>query len=453
MVDIIHGNADIHKVAGYAGGKYTKDISKYVIGWILGIEWDPEFVINTDKNNNEKNKYEGKYLYTKEASPFEAFLCETGDKVIEYETQKYGMQRPLSFTNWVTTDMLHHPNEPLPEKEDAVIVNTEHIKAKSAFKTGLFASYHIYPYYPDFMNYQKEYANFKDEKGNINTYKAYLRDLRKEHTVPVLVAEFGIPASRGMAHVNVHTRFNQGFVDEVKQGKMLTSMLEDIYNEGYAGGLVFAWQDEWFKRTWNTMDLDIPDRRPYWSNVQTNEQYFGLLSFDPGLKKSICYVDGDESDWQEKPVINEQGIKLYVKSDERYVYFKVNVNNFDKQKQIIYIPIDIKGGQGNTKANNEKIDFSRGIDFLIKIQGEDNSRILVDSYYDPFYYIYGVKLNMIERNCEYEVKNSGNFNPIYLCLNRPLYLSEDKVHLPLQKYETGKLMYGIANPDSKEYIL
>ena len=28
------------------------------------------------------------------------------------------------------------------------------------------------------------------------------------------------------------------------------------------------------------MDYDNPDRRPYWSNAQTGEQQFGLLSFD-----------------------------------------------------------------------------------------------------------------------------------------------------------------------------
>ena len=37
-------------------------------------------------------------------------------------------------------------------------------------------------------------------------------------------------------------------------------------------------------------------RTPYWSDYQTNEQYFGLLSFDPGQEESVCYVDGDLSE-------------------------------------------------------------------------------------------------------------------------------------------------------------
>ncbi|WDC85245.1 hypothetical protein PL321_07265 [Caloramator sp. mosi_1] len=142
------------------------------------------------------------------------------------------------------------------------------------------------------MNYDKKYTTYIDEKGKVNPYRSYLNDLRKEHTMPVLVAEFGIPASRGMAHVNIHTGFNQGFVNETKQGEYIVSMLEDIYKEEYAGGLVFSWQDEWFKRTWNTMDLDIPDRRPYWKNVQTNEQMFGLLTFEPGEQKVYAMLMG-----------------------------------------------------------------------------------------------------------------------------------------------------------------
>ena len=41
-------------------------------------------------------------------------------------------------------------------------------------------------------------------------------------------------------------------------------------------------------------------RTPYWSDYQTNEQYFGLLSFDPGEEESVCYVDGDLSEWTEE---------------------------------------------------------------------------------------------------------------------------------------------------------
>lgn len=451
LIDIIHGKGVLPPKAGHASGVYTKDISPYVMGWILGIEWDPYVVENTNKVNEGKT-FEGKYLYTaKEASPFESTLCELGDYAIDYETSKYHMQRPLSFTNWVTTDMLKHPNEPL-EQEDLVTVNTENIKHKDSFKPGLFASYHIYPYYPDFMNYQKEYAAYKDKDGKVNTYRAYLKDLRKEHNIPVLVAEFGIPAARGMAHENIHMGFNQGNVDERSQGEMDDFMLQNIYEEGYAGGLVFAWQDEWFKRTWNTMDLDIPDRRAYWSNPQTNEQEFGILAFEPGNKINKCYVDGKDDDWKkDTPLAKNDRFSLYAKSDEKYLYFMARIKDFDFNKDKFIIPIDITENSGNTNFKEYNIKFNSPMDFVIIIDGKEKSKVMVDAYYDSFYYTYGKVLKMIETNINYEKKNSGIFNPMYLCLNRELYLPEDKAKLPLSKYETGKLMQGNGNPKEKNY--
>jgi hypothetical protein len=49
-----------------------------------------------------------------------------------------------------------------------------------------------------------------------------------------------------------------------------------------AGGLLFEWIDERFKRAWNTQQLELPvDRRRLWRNPLTNEEYFGVLAADP----------------------------------------------------------------------------------------------------------------------------------------------------------------------------
>ena len=451
IVDVIHGNKILPRKMGHAFGSYSSDVSEYISGWILGIEWDPYFVQETNSKNISSNSYDGKYLYTEGASSFEAFLCEVGDLVISYESEKYGNQRPISFTNWVTTDMLSHENEPL-ENEDLVTVNIEHLKSRENFLPGLFASYHIYPYYPDLMNYEKAYAEYIDENGNKNPYRAYLKDLIKEHNMPVVVAEFGVPSSRGMAHVNIHSGFNQGNIEEKEQGRINASMLEDIYEEGYAGAILFSWQDEWFKRTWNTMDLDIPERRPYWQNLQTNEQSFGLLAFDPGNKKSVSYVDGNAEEWKDmKPVSEGKDLKIYAASDEGYLYIMADTLNYDENKDTIIISLDTLINQGNNHIKDYNIKLKNPAEFIIKIKGNDESRIMVDAYYDSFYYIYGKGLKSIPQNSEFEVKNSGVFNNQYLCLNKELLLPKDNIKLPFSKYETGKLVFGNGNPSSSEY--
>ena len=451
LVDVIHGNAKIAESAGEAYGTYTADVSEWLVGWIIGIEWEPNFVVNTDNQHPDKKDYDGEYLYTQTASPFEAFLCRAGDAMIKHETENYSFQVPLAFSNWITTDPLTHPNEP-HEDEDKATVNTENIKCRN-FGAGMFASYHIYPYYPDSLNYQEDYLEYVDVEGNVNTYLAYLEDLKLAHTIPIIVAEFGIPTSRGMGHESV-MGYNQGMVDETDHGEMLIDMFESISDAKYAGGIVFTWQDEWFKRTWNNVMFDIADRRPFWSNIQTTEQCFGILSFDPGKDSMSCYVDGDVSEWKStSPTVTTNQGNLYVKSDERYLYIMIDAKDYNFENDTLIIPINTISEQGNTKATEYNAEFDNAADFIIYINGKDNSHIYVDRYYDAFnyYFLQSKKLSDIKSEENANQKNSGIFDIMRLCYGYNLTVKGTGEVVPDKAYETGKLRYGNGNPDSKDY--
>lgn len=451
LVNVIHGKAKIAETAGEAYGTYNTDVSPWLVGWIIGIEWDPNFVINTNNQHPDKKDYDGEYLYTQTASPFEAFLCRVGDALIKHEAETYKFQVPLAFSNWITTDPLTHPNEPHFD-EDKTTVNTENVKCRN-FGPGMFASYHIYPYYPDSLNYQEDYLEYTDDSGKVNTYEAYLEDLKLAHTVPIIVAEFGIPTSRGMGHESV-MGYNQGMVDETAQGAMLIDMLGSIENAKYAGGIVFTWQDEWFKRTWNNVMFDIADRRPYWSNIQTTEQCFGLLAFDPGKESMAAYVDGDVSEWKNtQPTVTTAQGKLYIKSDERYLYIMLDAGNYDFEKDTLLIPINTIADQGNLKAAQYNAEFDTAADFLIYINGKDNSHIYVDRYYDAFnyYFLESKKLSDIKAEENAGVKNSGMFDIMRLCYGYNLTVKGTNQVVPDKAYETGKLRYGNGNPKAQEY--
>lgn len=451
LVNVIHGKAKIAETAGEAYGTYNTDVSPWLVGWIIGIEWDPNFVINTNNQHPDKKDYDGEYLYTQTASPFEAFLCRVGDALIKHEAETYKFQVPLAFSNWITTDPLTHPNEPHFD-EDKATVNTENVKCRN-FGPGMFASYHIYPYYPDSLNYQEDYLEYTDDSGKVNTYEAYLEDLKLAHTVPIIVAEFGIPTSRGMGHESV-MGYNQGMVDETAQGAMLIDMLGSIENAKYAGGIVFTWQDEWFKRTWNNVMFDIADRRPYWSNIQTTEQCFGLLAFDPGKESMAAYVDGDVSEWKNtQPTVTTGQGKLYIKSDERYLYIMLDAGNYDFEKDTLLIPINTIADQGNLKAAQYNAEFDTAADFLIYINGKDNSHIYVDRYYDAFnyYFLESKKLSDIKAEENAGVKNSGMFDIMRLCYGYNLTVKGTNQVVPDKAYETGKLRYGNGNPKAQEY--
>lgn len=437
IVDVIHGNITIEERSGNASGTYTADVSQYLKGWILGIEWQPDFVIHTNENHPDKTEFDGEYLYTEHASPFEVFLASGLDACISYETEHYKMQHPTAFANWVTTDPLEHPGEPNPEMEDAVSVDPEHVKAKPSFKAGLFASYHVYPYYPEMMRYAPELL--KDDPPN--SYKSYLNLLMDYHTMPVIISEFGVPSGRGITHLAREAGFNQGGLSEEEQGNALVSMLGDIFDAGCAGAYLFIWQDEWFKRTWNTMDYTDPEARAYWCDVQTSEQFFGLLSFDPG-EKAVCTVDGDDKDWSgEEPILQSGGKALYVKSDEAYVYLMLKGAGGKER-----ITLDTIPEQGNPEYD--------GADFSVEIQGEDDSRVLIDPYYDVNYWLYTIgtysKSKVLELKEGYADKGTNRFEPINLMLNRPVLL-KDGTLVGTEQVETGKLRHGNADPESKDF--
>ena len=473
-VDVIHGNADLPVNPGHSSGAYRADVSQYVIAWLLGIEWDPEAVVDTNNKHQGTPDYSGRYFRTENASPFESWLASTMDEISTYEAERYQWQRPITFTNWPTTDLLEHPSEPLAE-EDMVSINPHVIKVDPSFQAGYFASYHVYPYYPDFMNYEEKYTDYVDFRGEKNSYAGYLHDLKQSHKMPVLIAEFGVPASRGITHRNVHG-WNQGHHNEQEQGRIGAHLFEDIYREGMAGGILFTWQDEWFKRTWNTMDLDNPDQRPYWSNIQTSEQYFGVFTFDPGKPETALYADGDAADWTRSGIepIRMKGAvaqavddddrqreikQMFVSSDERNVYFRLDFGQseqpLDWSKTGAMILLDTIPDQGQHRVpGGSSLTTNAGIDFVIDLRGPDQSRIWVDSYYDSTYYEYGHRLQMMPSRHYANKKNNGVFHKMELVLNQTMDIPNVRggtLHLPIETFETGRLRYGNGHPDSPNF--
>ncbi|MGM9988066.1 MAG: family 2 glycosyl transferase [Bacillaceae bacterium] len=443
IIDVIHGNAQIEKVVGRGYGKYKKDISPYVIGYILGIEWDPYFAKGTNEKNKGMADFNGKWLYTENADPIEIFLAHVGNFTIEYETTTYGMQKPVAFTNWLPTDVIDHKNE-VEEENRIVNIDTEKIKKKDGFMSGLFASYHIYPYYPDFLNYESKYANFIDENGEKNSYKAYLRDLKSYHSVPVIVSEFGVPTSRGITHEDLSRGFNQGMITEQEQGEMNKAMLEDIYEEGYCGALVFSWQDEWFKRTWNTMDMDDPHGRAYWGDRMTNEEYFGLLSFDPGERKSIVYVDGNTREWKKKDLISEDtNIKLFMKSDETDLYFRIYKKDLDLNKEDLLIPVDITPKSGTNTIKEANVTFNRNADFVIRINNKLDATMLVQDYYHTDVFLFDHRIGTNKRSNQFEVSRQT-------ILGKTVIPNTGEV-IEQKAVEVGRLIEGNGNPKRKGY--
>ena len=489
VVDILHGNKSLSLGYGLGSGSYRKDVSPWVIGYILGVEWEDVTVAYTNEKYPERASYSGTYMYTTaDATPFEAMLCQVGDKIIEYETERYKQQRLVAFSNWPTTDPFLYPAAITNFFMKCAQVDVEHIKTTDAFLSGHFASYHVYPYYPDYMNYVlnpveiqdtdplwddeqnnmtvyhsngvsyktalsgNEQEDYYDSTGRVNTYYAYLKMLNRHHTIPVVISEYGVSTGRGMAQRDINTNRNQGHMSEQEQGEAIISCYEDIMAAGSAGSCVFTWQDEWFKRTWNTMHAVDLDKTPYWSDYQTNEQYFGLLSFDPGETESVCYVDGDVSEWGEDDIVlSQSGGSLSMKYDEKFIYFYAEQAGYDPETDTLYIPIDTTPKSGSTYCENYGITFDRPCDFVIRINGRDNSRVVVQERYEVMRAMFMHETEDEDAYLDVPDPDSPSFRYIDLMLQTATPLLTGNWQASSEVYETGKLLYGNANPEDASF--
>lgn len=469
MVNVIHGRQSIAlgRVASAGSGTYRRDVSPWVIGYILGVEWEDVTVAYTDHKYAGKEgytSYAGDYMYTAEgASPFECMLACIGDQLMEYETERFHSQRLIAFSNWPTTDPFTYGDYIRRTFEKCAQVDTEHIMTTDKVLTGQFASYHVYPYYPDYLQYEEDWtafgigpqSSYYTDEGELNTYRAYLEMLTGHHSMPVVISEFGVSTGRGMAQIDANTGRNQGHMSEKDQGRAIRECYEDIMAAGCAGSCIFTWQDEWFKRTWNTMYAVDLKRTPYWSDYQTNEQYFGLLSFDPGKTESVCYVDGDISEWTAEDVVSRnEDMSLSVKYDEKFIYFLAEKEGLAFGEESIYIPIDTTPKSGSTYSAEHKLGFDRPVDFLITISGETDSRVQVQERYES------LRANYAESVYGFDTYINGNWpdadSPSFVNIDMVLKLDTESQN-DLEKggraqvFETGLLRYGNANPSSRNF--
>ncbi len=302
VIDCINGNGDIGYRYGKSYGRYLSDVSRWTAGYILGREISPQEVDTTDNRNLSVTSFSGRYLSISGAKASEVFCTRMLEQTIQYESDNYTVRRPVSFSSWPTLDPLSHPTE-IYTDEDKAHYDMTKINLSDP-EPGIFASYHAYPYYPNFISEQPSYLTYSDQYGP-NSYLGYLNDLKEHYSgMPLVIAEFGVPSSWGSAHQSFSNMHHGGY-SEKQQGEKNMRLMHNIINSGCAGGFMFAWMDEWFKPTWivsyleaygmNSGGSTIPTRQ-LWHNLTSPEQNFGLISFDQlTVEPLISYVTDNPS--------------------------------------------------------------------------------------------------------------------------------------------------------------
>lgn len=454
-VDVIHGRKTIILNKGYGFGNYRKDVSKWLIGYILGEEWNSYTIAYT--NNEEESGFKGKYFETTEnANAFESLLAKQMDEIISYETEKYNKQSLISFSSSLNTDPFEYDEYYAGQLSKFVSLDLDNIKPTENLKSGYFAAYNLndsinnyYEYFSDEQKVELEskienYTEIKDD---------YLKLLNNYHTMPIIVSSYGYSTSRG-----IESNDNGGPLTEKEQGELLVSKYEEIILSGCSGGIIESWSDNWSTRSWNTSySLDINNSH-MWGDVQTVNRGYGLMSFD--IKDSTCNLDGDKSEWTDADLIStNDNLKVFMKSDAKYVYFMIDGA---REEENLIVPIDVTPNSGSLSYDDKSIEFNRNVDFIIDINGKEDSKILVQDYYNSLRANYLKEIDGRDPFVDIPEKDSSDFRIIQTILKKDKILEKDFINydingMPINKviynevYDTGKLTYGNSNPKSDDY--
>lgn len=499
-IDLIHGQGDLPSRRGHAGGMYVEDVSDYVLGLLVGRELEPHLILANNAWNSLHTSFTGKYVGVPQGSPSEVWLAQIMDYAAGYELDKYNSQRPLSAVNWPPLDPLTHPTEatlaeeqafrrklgeklgPLPAKvddNDAVSLDDAKLRPQPGFEAGLFSSYHVYPFYPDFLLFEPGLLAVRDHMGG-NAYFGYLQALKKHYSnMPLLIAEYGMGTSIGVSHFHPQG-WNHGGLTERQQGEMLARMTANIADAGCAGGVIFEFQDEWFKTNWLTAPFDVPfDRRAMWNNILDPEENFGLWSYEPQQHRLFSE---DLAAWGAvKPMYAKSTAparprgdgadpqrtlrSLAVSSDEMFLYLRLGVQSLPRganglpqlDRTNFLIGISTRPDQFGSRLLPvifPHLRFPSGFNFLLHAGG-DGARLLVASNYNPYWLapVEGIPNRThleIRSNYTPKVSDWAGFQEITVETNR-MRFSRDGAQFPPRRYSRSPLRFGSLDRGSTDY--
>lgn len=484
VVDLLHGNAIIPPRPGHASGRYDADVSEWTIGYITGREWEPHSVVAYTKVNPGSRSYAGTYISTVGGNAMDAWMARFSDALVTYSMDRYNTQQPVAYTNWPTLDPLRHPTEAtraeqeaiirrnreiLPERDreydnDAIALDATKMRATPKYPAGVFASYHAYPYYPDFMIADPGYLAARSPEGP-SAYYGYLRELVDYHgTMPVVISEYGVPSSRGNAHIQPQG-WNHGGHSEQDQGTINARLTRDIFASGAAGAGLFALIDEWFKKNWIVIDFEQPgERNRLWLNPLDAEQNYGVIAMRAGDSASAMRIDGRRDDWRGTRALYARSAaapavppalrldSLSVTHDEAYVYLRLDVGAIDWNAANYLIGIDsYRRELGDVVLPRTRTRSPVGLEFAIDLRGPLGSRVLVDHPYN-LYRMAAIRgparpdsLQVYNTPFKTVANAAGRWDTLFVVTNRRRY-GRDGTKFPASGYDRNALLH--ARQDS-----
>lgn len=132
--------------------------------------------------------------------------------------------------------------------------------------------------------------------------------------------------------------------------------------------------------------------------------------------------------------------------DEKFLYFLIE-GPVDQGP--LYLPLDITPKSGASASVDPALSFQRDADFLVVLDGAQNSTVLVQERYDCLRAIYGYDVLGVDPYEFPPQSDSKKFGPIQLILRIRSEL--DGSRGVAHTWDTGRLTLGNGNPASSQY--
>lgn len=401
-IDAVNGHLSLVEKLGYPHGVYRANVSQWLIGYLLGREWESCSVTQYNElYSNSKRSFHGEYLAISDGTPFEVWITERCDEIQKYEFVTYKVIHPVSTINWPTLDPLVHPSETgacataryqgfspscthCRDEDDKEILDLR--KIISLKGNGFFASYHIYPYHPDFiMN------DFPMDDG----YDMYCQRLKEYHkNQPVVIAEFGIPSSRNSGHWN-RLGYHQGGLDENTQAEKIIQLVNILDKNRFSGMILFSWFDEWCKKHIQFLPYLIPfERKSLWFNSLDPEENFGMIGMYPGYPKAMVSLNGKSDEWNNASELyrdtdskKNQLQSVLMQHDEGFLYLKIFFSEaMDWSKDSVLIGLSLSDKLAGERLLPMGVNLISPIDlhFIVHLDKTHGSRLLIYTPLDKY---------------------------------------------------------------------
>jgi hypothetical protein len=478
-IDAIHGNGDVPKSRARGSGLYSLDVSHYISGILFGREIEPSVVQQTNIVNGGKNSYSGKYITVAKATATEVWFAEMLDYLAAYEQDSYNWQHPLAIVNWPPLDPITHPTEApnleevkfrirhgerleipkgIEDDNDVVAIDEAKFRATPSFFAGMFASYHIYPYYPDFLLFDQSYLNQRDSQG-ANPMYAYIKDLRARIPHPLVVTEFGVPNSIGISHFHPYG-WHHGGHNEEQQAQIVARLATSIREAGAAGGIAFALIDEWYKHNWLITDFENPsERSALWINELDPEKRYGMV----GFRSSKWKLFSDLNAWTNEDTLYSTPAgsihRVQAAVDEAFLYLRIDGACTDCEAGKSYA---ISLNTLPSTAGMRRIPIGSGLrsvtgaNFLLYLSDPASSRLLIADNYNPYQIVPrlgvpGETELTYKRGVTVKIEDQGSMQEMIVETNRRRF-ARDGTMFPAQRYSRSVLRYAATEADREDTL-